>query len=100
MSDIGPGDFVEFVGFPADPPGFPGPLVRGRLYQVEAVSGGSCTCGKPGGLTLVGGPSPEPFHRGWCVFGFRPVYRPRAGAFDALAAPARIEPNSPSKVSA
>jgi hypothetical protein len=91
---IGPGDWVEFLGYGGNPGSFSGAdgtkLRVGGLYQVEEIiraamsTGGTCEA-----ITLVG------IHRlsvrgrrmAYLPERFRPIYRPRADFIESLKAP-------------
>lgn len=84
-ADIGPGDWVEYVGLPASL--IPAPGVRvahvfGAIYRVTEV-GRACTDGAgrrwPSLRTTASNP-----HKSTPVASFRPVYRPRSDLIESL----------------
>ena len=77
MEPIGPGDFVECV----DARGAP-ELTLGSIYMVRLIcdDGGGCW------LREV---DPPPFHDGFFISRFRPIYRPKASLIQSLLHPAK-----------
>mgnify|MGYP006967776509 FL=1 len=97
MTAIGPGDWVECVGYALGKRGFEprGPTPKkGEIYQIEAVVMGRLRDG-----------AVEPAYRlvGWHVpsetgarivyhhSGFRPIYRPKADLIERLMQPVKVK---------
>lgn len=95
MGPIGPGDWVECLGYSLGNRGYDvsGPKPeRGRVYQVEAVVKGALRDGSTEpALRLVGWHQMS--ERGarvvYHVGGFRPIYRPREALIQQLMQPVR-----------
>lgn len=92
-ADLEPGDWVESL---VTERGEGCRIERGNVYQVEEIyppqDGLICrTCDGDTmfGLGLAGQPHYDEGH--WCGCSFRPIYRPRAQAFDHLLQPVPAE---------
>ena len=98
MTAIGPGDWVECVGYAVDKRSFEsrGPTPKkGGVYQIEAVVMGRLRDGtvEPA-YRLVGWHVPSEIG-GRIVYptsGFRPIYRPKADLIERLMQPVPDEP--------
>lgn len=87
MSAIGPGDWVECVDASLYH-GQPNGLSVGAVYRVKELL--DCPIDGPG-CSLVGVSPPVARKRGYLLSRFRPIYRPRKGAFDHLLKPMDIK---------
>ena len=89
MSDpIGPGDYVEFIG-PREIPFLMPPI--GSLHVVDAIAPHPAACPKCGSLAAIRAQR-CPFFI--CEAFWRPVYRPKPGAFDSLLNTPELETQS------
>ena len=89
MSDpIGPGDYVEFIG-PREVPFLMPPI--GSLHVVRAIAPQPAPCQRCGSLSSILVQRSPVFI---CEALWRPIYRPRAGAFDSLLNTPELETQS------
>ncbi len=90
MDAIGPGDFVECISEDMDDG-----LRFGAVYQVTEIMAEDhypCNCHfriGQGGLRLKELPTRE--DQAWCVYNFRPIYRPKSEFIESLKIPLDAE---------
>lgn len=88
MSDIGPGDWVEYVG----PEG--GWATTGSVYCVEALEANCAPClecGNGGPAIILRGLPCRELEMGFCVCEVRPIYRQDESLIERLKARAPSE---------
>lgn len=102
-ADIGPGDFVECTVTHGLGNGH---VEAGKVYRVATMETrhSSCSdCGRsarrePIAIQLGGVPNPHHPLLGegrWCLCHFKPIYRPKEGAFDHLLTPVDVKSPEP-----